>query len=151
VQGTFFDKTFPFRLTFEIMFIQRTFWAWLWALCILFLCLLPGEEVPDRYLINADKIFHMLSFTLLVFLMIPSFIRQYTFRWLRFHAVKFSFGFSVFFGGAIELLQHVGVSNRNAEWIDWLMDVAGSLLGVAIFYLVYGFGHTKNERYEKYR
>ncbi len=133
------------------MFFQRTWLAWSWALVILILCLLPGDEIPKEQAVNADKVVHALFFALLNFLLIPSLIRQYSFKWLRFHAVSFSFGFSIFFGAAIELLQHWGVHNRNAEWTDWLFDVAGSLLGIGLFYWVYGFSHTKNKQYEKSR
>lgn len=128
------------------MFLQRTILAWLWALMILGLCLLPADEIPEDRVKYADKIFHSLSFTVLTFLLIPSFIKQYTFPRLRSNAIKVSLLFSIIFGGAIELLQHWGVKNRNGEWTDWLFDTAGSLLGVVLFLLVYGVKQIKKQR-----
>lgn len=128
------------------MFLSRTFTAWLWAAVILIFCLLPGSEFPKNEQPFADKLFHVLSFAVLTFLLIPALIRQYTFKILRFNAVAASLIFSVLFGGIIELLQHWGVKNRNADLMDWLFDGLGSFAGVALFFLIYGFNHFKNKR-----
>jgi VanZ family protein len=35
----------------------------------------------------------------------------------------------VFLGGAVEILQPIYFAPRTAEWIDWISDILGALLG----------------------
>jgi hypothetical protein len=90
------------------MFFRHTFLAIVWGILILLLSALPGQEFPDMSfwsLLSFDKVVHAFFYAVLVELMIVGFIKQYTFRRLRFSAVTVSMVFGIFFGGIIEFLQ----------------------------------------------
>ena len=75
------------------MFLRHTFLAMFWALLILLLSALPGDDFPDLSfwsLLSFDKVVHAFFYAVLVELMIVGFIKQYTFRRLRFSAVTVS-------------------------------------------------------------
>ncbi|MFA9199817.1 MAG: hypothetical protein ACEQR8_01335 [Cypionkella sp.] len=36
------------------------------------------------------------------------------------------------FGGAIEVVQTIPVLHRDAEWLDWLVDMAAALAGLGV-------------------
>lgn len=45
------------------------------------------------------------------------------------------FFFCVIFGGIVELMQEKWFYPRSAEWIDWLADILGALLGIIFMYI----------------
>lgn len=129
---------------FYTMFFRHTFLAWVWTVVILILCLIPGDKMPEDPIVNADKIYHAGAFALLGFLVAYGLKKQFTFNWLKAHAGKVSIIFSILLGGIIEVLQHYLIKNRCGDWIDWLFDAAGSILGVIILLLICRYIINKN-------
>jgi len=80
--------------------------------------LTPVEELPA--VSGSDKLYHLISFAILT---LPIAI-------IRPRAVWVIFILSVVYGGAIEVLQPL--INRNCELADFLADVAGVALGMAM-------------------
>ncbi len=123
------------------MFFRHTFLAIVWGLLILLLSALPGQEFPDMSfwsLLSFDKVVHAFFYAVLVELMIVGFIKQYTFRRLRFSAVTVSMVFGIFYGGVIEFLQATVFTGRQGDVMDWIADTIGCLIGMLVFYAIYG-------------
>lgn len=80
--------------------------------------LTPVEELPA--VSGSDKLYHLISFAILT---LPIAI-------IRPRAVWVIFILSVVYGGAIEVLQPI--VNRNCELADFLADVGGAMLGMAL-------------------
>lgn len=103
---------------------------------ILVLCWLPASAVKEPqwlHLPNADKWMHFSMFAVWAFCL------QLDVRHQLFSLPKLMV--AVLLSGAAlaaltELLQPV-VSNRLCEWQDGLCDMAGTGLGILLFYLVY--------------
>lgn len=130
------------------MFLRHTFLAIVWALLILLLSALPGEDFPDLSfwsLLSFDKVVHAFFYAVLVELMIVGFIKQYTFRRLRFSAVTVSVILGIFYGGLIEFLQATAFRSRQGDVMDWIADTVGSLVGMLVFYAIYGKNIVANK------
>ena len=130
------------------MFLRHTFLAIVWALLILLLSALPGEDFPDLSfwsLLSFDKVIHAFFYAVLVELMIVGFIKQYTFRRLRFSAVTVSVILGIFYGGLIEFLQATAFRSRQGDVIDWIADTVGCLVGMLVFYAIYGKNIVANK------
>ena len=80
--------------------------------------LTPVEELPA--VSGSDKLYHLISFAILT---LPIAVIRPKAGWVIFIL-------SVVYGGAIELLQPL--INRNCELVDFLADVAGVALGMAM-------------------
>ena len=123
------------------MFFKYNLLAILWALFILALTALPGEDFPDLdfwSLLTFDKAAHMFVFTVLVLQLIVGFIKQYRFRQLRYKAVKVAFSIGIIYGALTELLQEFIFTDRNADIWDFVANFIGCILGVVGFRLIYG-------------
>ena len=118
------------------MFFRYTWPAWVWAIIICILCLLPGDQMPKDPVQHADKIYHAGAFALLGFLLAFGFSKQFLFASVRKHAVVISVILSAVLGGLIEILQHHFVKNRFGDWMDFGFDVAGAIMGVTILWLI---------------
>ncbi len=89
---------------------------------ITFLSLLPADELPK--VAGSDKLHHLLAYAGLMF-------------WVALRKPKYWLVLLLFFvawGGAIELIQPY--VNRYAEWLDFLVNSVGLLLGVLMGFWV---------------
>ncbi len=124
----------------NISFIKAYKAAFLWAAFILFLCLLPGEDLPDIdfWEINIeDKLAHVGVFAVLAILMAWG-------VWMR---RKVSAGYKkvllqiltigICFGIFTEVLQGYFTTSRYASLSDLVADALGVFAGavIALFYL----------------
>jgi hypothetical protein len=104
---------YKFRLkTFLIMLMI----VFVMIMTILFF--VPMQDLGSIGPFNADKVYHFIAFFCLVFPL--SFASPRSILWLFFGAI--------FFGGAIELAQHL--FGRRAEWADFLANGIGVILGM---------------------
>ena len=123
------------------MFFKYNLLPILWALLILILTALPGEDFPDLNfwsLLTFDKAAHMFVFAVLVLQFIIGFIKQYRFRQLRYTAVRLAFIIGICYGALTELLQEFIFTGRNADYMDFIANCIGAVLGVIAFRLIYG-------------
>ena len=122
------------------MFLKHTFIPFLWALLILALCGLPGNEFPDLsfwQLLSFDKFAHAFVFAVLVVLLIVGLKKQRTYFFLRENAINTSLVYSVFYGGLVEVLQQLLFLERSADWVDFIANGIGCLIGLLSFYIIY--------------
>lgn len=100
---------------------KSAFWAL--ALATLWLSLMPAERIPPT-LNFWDKAQHALGFAALACLGLPGYAHQ---------ARRVVLGLTLF-GMAIEVLQHLS-GWRHGDWLDWVADCAGLLLGYTVWRL----------------
>ncbi len=107
--------------------------AIVWTLIIFILCCTPGKYVPTAHwleLLSFDKFVHASIFFTLTFL------------WLLvgFKKNKLSLSFMIFiiiacigYGGLLEIMQAKVFSERSGDWLDFIANSFGCLMGVWFF------------------
>ena len=90
---------------------------------------MPGEP--------GDKIQHMMAFATLGTLAAAG--------W-RDRPLAVLFGWLAGFGAAIELFQAIPVLHRDAEWLDWLADMAAAAVALGVARLVVSGGKLGSPR-----
>ena len=121
------------------MFFRYNLFAILWILLILLLGLSPGDAMPDTNVwdfLSFDKVAHFFMFSVLSFLLIIGFTKQYTFKFVKYNAQALAISFSILYGILIDLGQAL-VPGRFLEFADLLANTIGALAGWVIFYLIY--------------
>lgn len=100
---------------------KAAFWAL--VLATLWLSLMPAERIPPT-LNFWDKAQHALGFAALASFGLMGYARQ---------ARSVVLGLMVF-GMVIEVLQHLS-GWRHGDWLDWVADCVGLLMGYAVWRL----------------
>lgn len=121
------------------MFLKYNLFGIIWFLLILLLGLTPGESMPSTNVwdfLSFDKIAHFGVFAILCFLLILGFSKQYTFLFIRYHAVLLAIGISFFYSLVIELFQTM-IPDRGLEFGDIVANSLGVFAGWFVFYLIY--------------
>lgn len=104
-----------------------------WSMVIMSLCGLPGGVVQKLDLWNLlsfDKIAHAGVYALLGFFALQGLHRQYpqVGWWPKFFLIATSY--CACWGALSELLQEYVFIDRFGDWLDFIADVIGSLLGI---------------------
>ena len=111
----------------------RHFWpALAWALLILVLCIIPGQDLPQwgwADLFNLDKWVHAGMFGLLALFIYGGFLRQYGQTMKRSSYVALALTISTLYGVATEIIQGTLLNGRIADPMDQLANMVG--IGVA--------------------
>ncbi|MBK8367539.1 MAG: VanZ family protein [Bacteroidetes bacterium] len=104
-----------------------------WTIIIFVLCCTPGKYVPTAHwleLLSFDKFVHASIFFTLTFL------------WLLvgFKKNKLSLSFMIFiiiacigYGGLLEMMQATVFSQRSGDWLDFIANSFGCLMGLWFF------------------
>lgn len=120
------------------MFWRHNLLGIAWAVFILVLCGLPGDQFEKSKYENADKVIHGLLFAVLYYLLCVGFIKQRTFRYLRERTLLKVFAISTVYGVLIEILQGTLFVNRAIEFGDILFNLLGCFIGFVVFASIYG-------------
>lgn len=118
--------------------------AFLWALVILWLCAIPGQDLPDWTLLSFDKAGHAGIFFILTALLIWGFFKQRSDTFFRKYLVLISFLLALIYGGSTELMQQYWFENRTADPMDFLANSIGATVAVVLYYLL-----SKNKFFPK--
>ena len=104
-------------------------------LVIVIILVLSFAKFPSfNYLpktISWDKLVHICMYFALAFILLYDYSRSKGEKNSKWMPVLICVFFPVVFGGMIEVLQPI--LSRSAEWLDWLSDITGVLLGWGIF------------------
>ena len=114
------------------MFFKHTKWAMLWALLILFLCGMPGKDIPHisfLELLSFDKFVHASIFFIFILLSIRGFLLQTYFLKLQLNAKAVAFSICVAYGGLMEIMQGTLFADRSADVYDFIATSFGCLIG----------------------
>lgn len=120
------------------MFLKHNYLGIGWAIMILVLCGMPGDQFQNSSHTNADKVIHALLFAVLFFLLTVGFIKQRQFSYLRSKTIPKVLVFSMLYGLVIELLQGFVFVNRSVELYDIIFNAIGCFLGYGLFLAIYG-------------
>ncbi|HMT12830.1 MAG TPA: VanZ family protein [Ignavibacteria bacterium] len=117
--GRFLKYHFPFLAWLLIIFIQSSF---------------PAVELPKVEVFSADKIVHMGVYGLLAALCFISFIHIEKQNLFTGSAYLWSAIITILYGASDEIHQYF-VPNRSSELQDWLADIAGIIIMLALIKL----------------
>lgn len=114
---------------------SNKYWpTYLWALFILLLCAIPGQDLPKVWwmeLLSIDKPVHATLFFVMTLLL----YRNLTFLGKPFlTAITSSLIFSMAYGGALEIMQGAYFENRSADIYDFVANTTGAILACYIIY-----------------
>lgn len=120
----------------------RNLWpAIVWAIIILVLTGAPGTYFPKDISFldwaSPDKIVHFILFGGQSFLILYAFRKQYFSGKHRFLITIVAVSIGIVFGLLTEILQSYVFVGRNGNYLDFLADVIGALMGFLAFYLLY--------------
>lgn len=120
-------------------YLKPLLYALIWAFVIFVLCninLKTSGEAPWYYFEGIDKVVHACMFFVLAVLSYWGFYEQSRWKQLSRNAAVYALLLCMFYGGLIEVLQGTIFTYRSADWVDWIFDTAGALLGLWVFSLL---------------
>jgi VanZ family protein len=106
-----------------------------WAILILILCGIPGDNFPKLSFLEwlrPDKIVHLILFGVQSYLLIYAFTRQTQYPSLITHAERYAVLISIGYGGLVEVLQSTIFIGRSGDIRDAIANAIGALLGLYI-------------------
>ncbi len=127
------------------VFIRCNFAPILWTAFILLLCGLPGSDFPEAVnwnFLSFDKLVHAFLFLVLVFLTIKGLKLQPAFKIIRYNSIKIALIWAFFLSIITEILQGWLFLERHADINDAIANIFGSIIGLLVFYVVYGKENT---------
>jgi len=111
----------------------------LWALFILLLCLIPGEEIDKYNRIDVpylDKLVHIIMYWILGVLLASSIRRSLLYQKNPFIAYLSVIILALLWGGGIELLQGYHVFSREPDVFDFIADAVGVVSGLLSYFFL---------------
>lgn len=120
------------------MFLKYNYQGLLWALFILVLCGLPGDQFEQSKLVNADIAIHIFLYAVLFFLLSVGFVKQSAYRILKEHTLRKVFLITVVYGILVEFLQGTVFIGRSIELSDMVFNGVGAMIGMLVFMSIYG-------------
>lgn len=104
--------------------------AFYW-LVIFILTSLPGNSIPKLILGFSDKAKHLGAYLVLSFLLSFALHFQNKYRILNKHSARFSF-LIISIYGLLDEIHQIFVPGRYFEWLDFLSDIIGGVIGITI-------------------
>lgn len=114
---------------------KKFFLAVLWTLLIGVACLVSLSDVPKVPVYGKDKTVHSFFyfvFSILWFLFLTKEIPRLTFA----QKALIVIGSSFLYGGIIEICQEQFTDAREADFLDVIANVSGSVLGILVLYFI---------------
>jgi len=109
-----------------ILFVPVFFWL----IIVLVLSGYPGNQLPKVAVWQFDKLVHVGMYAVLSFLLFLPLSKQFLNIEKRFRIRLIIILGGVSFGGLMEILQENIFINRSGDWIDFIANTIGSILGV---------------------
>lgn len=106
---------------------------------------LPSTSLPQTLL--SDKIQHTLAFMILGILLTLTLKTQQKYNTLKLYAYSFAIIIGMIYALFDELHQ-LFIPGRYCEFVDWIADVIGVVLGVGIVYMLIKYVKTFSEKVE---
>jgi hypothetical protein len=98
--------------------------------------LMPLPKLPEIRFVATDKVGHLMAFVVLVGTYLWAYSKMNGGKGSDNSVLKSSI-ICILIGGGIELLQHYLPVNRFGDWIDFYFDIAGILIGILVFKMIY--------------
>lgn len=113
----------------------------LWGAVILLLCGLGGNQFPSftwDFSLSFDKIIHITFYAVLTLLITVGYYKQHIHSLKRRRAWLVAMLVGISYGIVVEWMQANVFFERSADFMDMIANTEGSILGVGLFYLIYG-------------
>ncbi len=115
---------------------------------IYWIILLIGTSLPSDHLSSilelSDKLKHFVAYLVLAFLL--SLNLHFQEKWKGLAVFNLTYTFIICTGyGVFDELHQILVPNRSAEFLDWVADLLGSVMGLFIAFIFLKF--IKNNRH----
>ena len=110
------------------------------GIVILILTGLPGSLLPHaKPILGLDKVVHFLMYAGFAFTCVWGYRKQFVSRDLAYkkRAMLVTLIISIAYGGLTELMQEYFVPLRTGDWMDFLADSIGAMVGIVVFYLFF--------------
>lgn len=110
------------------------------GIIILILTGLPGSLLPHaKPILGLDKVVHFLMYAGFAFTCVWGYRKQFVSRDLAYkkRAMLVTLIISIAYGGLTELMQEYFVPLRTGDWMDFLADSIGAMVGIVVFYLFF--------------
>lgn len=123
------------------MFFRYHIPAIIWGIVIFIAVSVPGSNVPRFSFFKdlpVDKIIHFTLFFIFSGLLAYGFAKQYFGNTIRYRPYTIAFLISAGYGGLTELMQGTLFADRSCEIADFIANIAGTIVGLAIFVLLKG-------------
>lgn len=123
-----------------IQFLRYNKVTIVFSVIIIILCGFPGDKMPSldfMGLLSFDKLAHMFCFGTLAVFAAGGLVKYLHFSFLRKHALSWAIAYSVFLGGATEVAQALLTIHRTGDWIDFMADCIGIMIGAVVFLTIY--------------
>ena len=98
-----------------------------WTLFILVLSAIPGKDLPEVDIFQADKLVHALMYGILCWL----WLKVFRYGWMK--SVILSLVLCSLFGMGMELMQETCFEDRYFDWMDVLANETGIVLVPVLF------------------
>jgi VanZ family protein len=118
-------------------FLRYNWPSILWAAFILYLCLLPGHDLPSVHIWEADKIGHMGVYTVLSLLTVWGWRKQTVMESLKTRTILKVLVLLGAYGFLVEILQEALTADRHFDMLDALANVIGACMGSGVSLLVF--------------
>lgn len=105
-----------------------------WALFILYLTMMPGEDVPSINIPHLDKIAHFGLFSVLAYFFLFG-LRRDNYPLKNRQITVLVLLLCIAYGGLIEVLQYA-TGWRSFEVMDIFFDAIGAIFGILAFYRI---------------
>jgi hypothetical protein len=116
-----------------------------WSVIMLILFLLPAEEFSRAPSIPyVSQFFHIVLFAGFTLFLVWDRLRIKFLVKPSLNVYLMAIGLSILFGSIVELLQVISGAGRNAEFLDVLFDLTGSLLSTGIIALFFCLRRSTN-------
>lgn len=109
----------------------------MWAAFILYLCLLPGHDLPSVHIWEADKIGHMGVYTILSLLTVWGWRKQTVMESLKTRTILKVLVLLATYGFLVEILQETLTADRHFDILDALANVIGAGVGSGLSMLIF--------------
>lgn len=110
--------------------------ALLWALVILWLCAIPGQDIPNWKLLSFDKAGHAFIFFTLTLLLFWGFFKQKPSSCIQKYFLLASILIAVTYGGTTELMQQYWFENRKADFLDFIANSIGTFAALGVYFFL---------------
>lgn len=122
------------KFMLKIIFKYSLWCAVLWTAVIFGLCCMPGKYIPTNdwlELLSVDKLVHASIFFGLTCLWL---VHLYKLQKVNTVSVSLVIISCVSYGGLLEIMQATLFSQRSADWLDFIANSFGCLMGL-LFYM----------------
>lgn len=120
---------------------RARFFAVLWTVIIIILCLIPSKDFPEVPVPFIDKWTHFTLFAVFSFLWLASV------KGLNSRIIFMVLLAAIFLGWLVEVIQgQLVVLGRSQDNMDTLADSVGGVMGVLIYYIIYKIQNRKRSK-----